>query len=744
MKSLLLSMDGETETISSGDLTDDAIATSGGGTLSLVNDVIRGLRNQPLSDLSRDKLEIPFSASRALGWRLNFGSGGTLTFGLSPDVEGKVAIRRSGEVFRFSEAETDEDESKLQTISVPAGKAYVSILLRVSLEATGAGQFSHGAFGVKANIDTNNLFRIANHVCLDASLGLRDAVVAAFSRFVLPFQDDIAAKLQQNDFLEYEFFGKLAFGVAATFGFGGAIFGGRSGGELMRSLNSPIGSIVAKAKPTFKLGAEFGVNYEHEDAFRFVLGSQASDRTRLFIFKMDRSALTTSLTASASVSVGASVNIESKVNELIDQAAQRLFGGIANETVRNTLIGQFKTRVASSQEELDKFVEQANTQVSRLLKQLERLKVEASITHERISEHTALFTYDFQRPVAAAAFKLAMQGNFLAAMEQPGVSLGEGSFVRRSLVQRTTVSFQFFELFTARTIEEYFKEAEIFYAGNGVFQFRSKAGLRAQSEVFGHNKAIEIYFAASASSDTPGVIRDQDLRLHINTTEANDRTAANQTAGALVLLLSDLPESDLPTRLRDSVSTNNRIAVKLSVVFAPSAFRRLRATPFLRSDRPHDLPHTEDQLNYQAFVRAVDSIYDHSGFKEEGFPNALDKFSDWSHYNVTVNDQEESRKPPNRRRVGNPAIWPQSPGFRGSSVRDTGIRAMLRLYFVAAQRFMNLCEDLPALAADLDEATTQERFEELLDSMKDLVKKDAPDFPLFFTKPMLAALMAQT
>src|SRR4029079_8332161 len=107
-------------------------------------------------------------------------------------------------------------------------------------------------------------------------------------------------------------------------------------------------------------------------------------------------------------------------------------------------------------------------------------------------------------------------------IKQPGVSLGKGSFVRNSLVRRTTLSVQFFELFRAKTIEEYFKNSEIVYAGDGVFQFRFTAGLRAESDVFGHNKAIEIYFEASASSNAPGIISDRDLRMHINTTDSNE------------------------------------------------------------------------------------------------------------------------------------------------------------------------------------------------------------------------------
>ncbi len=69
---------------------------------------------------------------------------------------------------------------------------------------------------------------------------------------------------------------------------------------------------------------------------------------------------------------------------------------------------------------------------------------------------------------------------------------------------------------------------------------------------------------------------------------------------------------------------------------------------------------------------------------------------------------------------------------------------MLRTFMLAAQQFMNFCEDLPTLATDLDEATTRKEFNRVLDEAKDLVKEGAGPFPLFFTKPLIAALIAQS
>jgi hypothetical protein len=71
---------------------------------------------------------------------------------------------------------------------------------------------------------------------------------------------------------------------------------------------------------------------------------------------------------------------------------------------------------------------------------------------------------------------------------------------------------------------------------------------------------------------------------------------------------------------------------------------------------------------------------------------------------------------------------------------DTARRSMIRTFLIAAQRFMNLCEDLPALAQDLDEVKTSEQFENLLDDLRDLAEANSGGHPLFFTKPMAAAL----
>ena len=91
-------------------------------------------------------------------------------------------------------------------------------------------------------------------------------------------------------------------------------------------------------------------------------------------------------------------------------------------------------------------------------------------------------------------------------------------------------------------------------------------------------------------------------------------------------------------------------------------------------DKPVSLPHEDDVNNRNRFVRAVDQLYAGGGHATQGYPDIAKDFNEWVHYNRTVNFGEGSEKPPNRRRSGNRALWPQRrrlavyPKYRRSNV----------------------------------------------------------------------------
>src|SRR3954469_14538440 len=91
-------------TINTGDLTADTIAQFANGELSLASDVLGAVLAQPISSLSSDKLEASVTAGSPLSWGI-----GPITLTFSPSVQGALTIRRAGEIFRYTEAENDDD-----------------------------------------------------------------------------------------------------------------------------------------------------------------------------------------------------------------------------------------------------------------------------------------------------------------------------------------------------------------------------------------------------------------------------------------------------------------------------------------------------------------------------------------------------------------------------------------------------------------------------------------------------------
>src|SRR5262249_12585057 len=156
-------------------LTSDSIAQFQNGGLTLVSDVFDAVSGQPITALSTDVLQASISAGSDLTWTL-----GNITLRLSPNVEGAITIRKAGEVFRLTEQEKGDDRTKRQIVTVPSGKAYVSITLRVNIGVAAAGGFSQGAFGIKGSAQVSDNFLLANHAMVSDATTVLQALQTAF------------------------------------------------------------------------------------------------------------------------------------------------------------------------------------------------------------------------------------------------------------------------------------------------------------------------------------------------------------------------------------------------------------------------------------------------------------------------------------------------------------------------------------------------------------------------------------
>jgi hypothetical protein len=734
MPTLTLNLADQAVNVDLGNLANNALQP---GDFTLAADVFTAaVLGGPISALAGDFLEGDLTAGNNHQWKQTIDPQTSITFGVTPTLKCSLIVRKNGTVFPSSLPPVKSDPTTTKTITVPAGKAYVSIVLSVSLEVTAAGKFTNGTLGVSASIDAQDTFGLANHFLFDQTKPIRDAIIDAFSRFVLPFGTDVADlnSMQSGDIVESEFIGSLALSASLTEGFNGVLFGAFGTGGLSLSGSSPLGSVLASAKPTFKLGFSFEVDYTHTDAFRMLI--LRGDDIELLFFRRDTSDLKTKIDASATLNPGVKVDFTDQVPTLLNNAAQKLVSGI-DSTVANAFTNGVSQLVTAATQPLTDATNDLNNVVPNLLKKLPTLSVDASATFETVTQHTVFGSFDFT-PLAdgtfnATAWKLAMGGDLQSALHQPGVQLGVGSYVEDSLTKSTTLSFSFFGL-NAQTVEQYFNDVTLTYAGNGQFQYRLKTGIGATSDIFGHQKEADFYFLVNANLVQDGSVNSEDVTLNILRKDQNASDHSFSMGKTIALMLpSDGPA--IAQVLADATKNHPNVAVTLTAQFAASAFSKIKATPFV-GGKPQPLANqVDDQTNFGLFVQAVDDV----AATSDRFPDIL---NDYVNVWAPVNENLIGSTPPDRTQTGalsNPQMAFSDVG-NFSQFDDLDLEGFLS-YLEDARRFMDLCADVQQLSVLAGDPATSKQFADLVSLVEQIGKSDATAFPLEFLNAVLLALV---
>ena len=393
--------------------------------------------------------------------------------------------------------------------------------------------------------------------------------------------------------------------------------------------------------------------------------------------------------------------------------------------------------VSAATKPLNDAVIDLNSVVPNLLSKLPALTVGASDTFERVTVNTVFGVFDFARPVNPAAWKLGMSGgNLQFALHLPGVRLGTGSFVENSLTKSTTLSFAFFGL-KAESVQQYFKDVTLTYAGNGQFQYRLKTGIDSTSDIFGHQKEADIYFLVQASL-APGDVSNEGVTLNFvrRDQNANDRSFSLGTT--ISLLLPDGGAS-IAQLLNDATRANRKVPVTLTTQFASSAFTKIRATPFI-DGKPQPLAkQVEDKANFFAFTKAIDDVAANAG---NAFPDVINNYDGvWAPVNDNLIGQQAG--PPNRRETGPLSDPVQDFSGVGSFTQNFDNLTLQRFLILLeeARMFMNLCDDVHQLATLAGDTDSSEQFKSLVKMVTSIVEKDVTGFPQEFLNAILLALV---
>lgn len=713
---------------------------------------LSNLLDKKLSELPNDDISLSAKIDFNKSAKWDVGSVG-ISFKVGVGAEASLSIKKAGKIFHYFQ---DEEEKNKVTVNVPTGFACISIMFKVSLDVSGGANYSHGAFGVKANIGTTQTFKLANHKCFPLTTSLKDSLQQTFDKFQLPFKKDGFDKLDNDHYFEYEFIGKLKLGLGLSYGFTGTFLSGRSLEEINASVTSPVGSIISGINPSFSAAASLAIGYEHEDAFRIIVSRKTdvekhSDNLSLLIFRMDRNDITVDFTVGINFNLGASFKIEQRLDAIIDEAAKKLFANMpegtpAEKLLKEAAIKAFKEAIKRNENkrELEKFIKEANEKIDKLIKQINNLKVGLEVLIETTKKETSLFIYNFdltrQNPVghlvALDGLQKAVEGDFLAAVAVEGVSLVPGSYVESVYINRTTISFYIFDLFHFQTITEYFQKTSYVYAGDGVFKFRFITGVKYEDGHVGHERLVEIFFSLDANTKNLQNLSNIDVKLNFLVIDNANKRSAKQTQGILEEIGNGNPLGQSAQLLRHMLEKDISLKVKVSCEFLLSAYRNLTSNDFI-SGKPPQLPHTVDYRNWYVFVECCNLVLAGGGFQEEGFPDFAEKFTKWIELNRARN-QIIPPKPPNRRLEGRRDEWPSKPEW---TVINRTNREFMSAYFEAGRRFMNLCDDLKHLGQDLNSARTGERYDVLLETLNFMIKQDVS---VWFTKPTLLALFKLT
>lgn len=623
---------------------------------------------------------------------------------------GSVTFTTSGLLLEY-----DDAGSARFSIPVPPGKVFISIAFQLNLQVGGGAAYSAGSLGVSANLTRDDVFTAIHHQAFPSSMNVFDALQRAVSGFVLPFQPEKIATLNDGDLMEFEFLGKLALGFGMTYGLNAGLLGGRSAGEITRSLGHGLASAALTANPSFHAGASFAFNYTDEDAFRFLFSrerSASANTATLGIFRKDVSTLQTKETLGIEITPGLSFDFTTNAGDILGRAVDHVFAGVS-QSGKHTAASKLKDKLkTTAQGAVTRLAANINDSVNRLISKSNE-KVEIELLQQDVSAKTSLFRVEFDfasgDPIPKA-IDLAVKGDIFQALHQDSVTLLPGSFVENQFRHRSAFAFEFFDLWKWEDVVEYIDNIDVTYAGNGILRLIAAEGVKHSQGIVGHDDICDMHFLAQAAESAASGKFDVDLSLRF---EFCDRTPGPAAATAKVLRELRSPElSEAADRISRAKSA------KTAVAFPESVFTSFRADPCGAA-----LPHRFDARNYAAFASAVKSI--------QGEFLGFGTYEDWCIFNRNAIDGPQSSKIPDRRNCGNLQIWPEEFVQVAPSRRD-----LMRYQSESARHFMNLVAALELLCTQLDSVQTESQFDALLTSLNGIVKHDVS--PHFIKASLLA------
>ncbi len=694
----------------------------------VVDGKINQLLDQPISSMPGPGAEFQTSISftQKAAWALPETA---LNLTVNEKASGDIAILTSGRLFEYSNGLLDQQPV---TVSVPAGAAFIKVQFDISADGNLAAQGNVDGVGIMASASAGGDYTLAYYKAVSPATRIGEAVKQAILDFTLPFHQGTLRGIREGDYLYHRFAGNVALAFGANYGVSGAFFSQRSASEINKVFNSPVGSASVSLNPTFTASAGLDVGYKQADLFEMLLhretvGSPPADEVSLHLFRSNKSDFSVNFDAAVKVDPGGGFSITPKLDTIEGQIKQHLLANVpANfqPQAKTALDGLLKT----GNDKLQQFANDATSKVNSLLTTIANHPAELKVMLDREKSAISLcnYSFDLNNPAVDAAWKPAMKGDFLTAGRLPGVTLDAGSGLEQEFMRRTGVSLNLFGLLQASSAEKFFSNSAIEYAGNGVFNLKFQTGVDWDTAGKSSESEASIAFTAAATSQAMKNLQDLTVSMVVTLVDTANPKAALLSAQ----LVSDsgfAPLAGPGEQAGDFAKTQKQGKLTVQAEVLPSAYSKLKASAF-DGKNPPALPQADDGANWSDFVASCRDLLAADAF--EGFPDVCRDFQQWQEYNRFSNDISlPNRRLFNLQRI--PPNWPQS---------VVEVARIVTCYIDAGRRFMNLCDDLSGLGIKEQQASTEEQFNAVVDTLKFMVQNDAA---IWFTKPTLLALLLQ-
>ena len=545
---------------------------------------------QAVKQAAAAKATAKLTLSRSASWTTTNGIG----FSLTPAANCSISIDVASETLPVAMSIESTQTTNVAAGPTP-GKAYVNIELDFSIQGSASGSGTFGGLGIAGQASGSKAARLAFCQPVDESIPTLTAIKTALSQLIFPLDPNCAGKMRPGTIAKVSFDGTFDCEVDVTYGLGDYMVSAPSLAKVQQSLQGVV-QITAAPLET-NAGATGSVTYSHSDHFALIVNKTDAATAMLYLVRSPEN----DWGASVGVTVGvtttdASVSIDPNALQTV----------VEHVTGNSTLAGQV---ASAASQPLNNLQTSLNAKLTSLVSDLSG-QAGLSVSLSRQKGHTALFAFKVNLAVAdlvAKSWSALVGGSVVEALALKGFTLQAGSGVSDNLQRAATIQFQFFDLFSFKSVTDYFSNAYTEFGPDGTIRVFRDLGQKQQNGTERAVAKFRIHFVATATENALRNISQAEVDMYVELSANGSSKVGATLAHAVGLIPANVSVHAAQKAMATYLANKPTGTLNLINIVKRSAYQRLSCTAY-NGKKPLPLPHEQDQNNWAAFQHATEAL----------------------------------------------------------------------------------------------------------------------------------------